>query len=77
MKRVAPSVRMKEGVERLLRGEVREGDEGVTPMQGFVCAASITFAGWRRLFLPAKGLRRGAARDLTALGNCRWLVARQ
>ena len=42
-----------------------------------VCAASTTFAGWRQLFLPAKGLRRSAARDLTALGNCRWLVARQ
>ena len=36
MKRVAPSVRMKEGVERLLRGEGPEGDDVVTPMQGFV-----------------------------------------
>ena len=40
MKRVAPSVRMKEGVERLLRGDVREGDEGVTPLQGFVRSAA-------------------------------------
>lgn len=36
MKRVAPSVRMKEGIERLLRGEGPEGDEGGTPLHGFV-----------------------------------------
>jgi hypothetical protein len=34
MKRVPPSVRMKEDVDRLLQGEGR--DEAVSPMDGFV-----------------------------------------
>jgi len=37
MKRIPPSVRMKEEVDRLLRGEVvQEGAPAETPMRGFV-----------------------------------------
>jgi len=36
MKRVPPSVRMKEEVDRLLRGEVPETDAALPPMHGFV-----------------------------------------
>jgi putative transposase len=36
MKRIPPSVRMKEEVDRLLRGEVVEGVPAETPMRGFV-----------------------------------------
>jgi putative transposase len=36
MKRIPPSVRMKEEVEQLLRGEVVEGAAPETPMRGFV-----------------------------------------
>src|ERR1043165_6115469 len=36
MKRIPPSVRMKEEVDRLLRGEVVQGAPAETPMRGFV-----------------------------------------
>ena len=36
MKRIPPSVRMKEEVQQLLRGETEEGAPAETPMRGFV-----------------------------------------
>ncbi|MFQ5852197.1 MAG: transposase, partial [Candidatus Binatia bacterium] len=39
MKRIPPSVRMREEVEQLLRGEA-VGDNGETPMEGFVQATA-------------------------------------
>lgn len=40
MKRVPPSVRLKEAVDRLLQGEAGPEAVGAPPMHGFVCAAA-------------------------------------
>ena len=39
--------------------------------RGGDCAASTTFAGWRQLFLPAKGQQRSVAHHLARPGCCR------
>ena len=79
MKRVAPSVRMKEGIERLLRGEGREGDEGGPPLHGFVRSAAqymlqVAIEAEATAFLGRGHYRRGsgcARAGVTAMARSR------
>lgn len=78
MKRIPPSVRMKEEVEQLLRGDAVDGAAAQTPMRGFVRAVArymlqvsigATEEHFRPKLVERLGTRRRKSNISTLLGQ--------